>query len=257
MYEGARPKARPSSSVRRRGRRCRDAPDLPLGLRCEAFHQARMATRRPSLIVGTDDFAFLIPLVNYQGAAGSSIRLRGRREILYRRIGRNELDAIQTCLAYVDAQNEYAEKDRTGDGPGVYARALSPAPARRTDCSGATIPIKPARRARRAGGARRLQGRGGECAVSWLLLSYPPERRGSDAPRRRVELRREGKDDRRVRADRLPAEYGNSGVMTFLVNHAKHRLPEGPRLADRLHRQAHDRVRPRSHLEEGRYVGNP
>ena len=38
----------------------------------------------------------------------------GRLEILYRRIGRNELDAIQTCLAYVDAQNEYAEKDRTG-----------------------------------------------------------------------------------------------------------------------------------------------
>jgi hypothetical protein len=43
----------------------------------------------------------------------------GRIEILYRRIGRNEPDAIQTCLAFVDAQNEYAEKDRTGEGVGV------------------------------------------------------------------------------------------------------------------------------------------
>jgi hypothetical protein len=48
----------------------------------------------------------------------------GRLEILYRRIGRNELDAIQTCLAYVDAQNEYAEKDRTGEGAEVYAQRI-------------------------------------------------------------------------------------------------------------------------------------
>ena len=47
---------------------------------------------------------------------------QGRHEILYRRIGHNELSAIQTCLAYVDAQNEYAEKDRTGTGAGVYAQ---------------------------------------------------------------------------------------------------------------------------------------
>jgi hypothetical protein len=41
---------------------------------------------------------------------------------LFRRIGHNELDAIRTSLAYVDAQNEYADKDRTGAGPGVYAQ---------------------------------------------------------------------------------------------------------------------------------------
>jgi Protein of unknown function (DUF2950) len=47
----------------------------------------------------------------------------GRQEILVRRIGRNELDTIQTCLAFVDAENEYAEKDR-GDGVGVYAQRI-------------------------------------------------------------------------------------------------------------------------------------
>ena len=40
----------------------------------------------------------------------------GREEILARRIGRNELSVIQVCLAYVDAQKEYAIKDRDGDG---------------------------------------------------------------------------------------------------------------------------------------------
>ena len=40
----------------------------------------------------------------------------GREEMLARRIGRNELSAIQVCLAYVDAQREYALKDRDADG---------------------------------------------------------------------------------------------------------------------------------------------
>jgi hypothetical protein len=78
--------------------------------------------KKATLILGTEDFPFPIPLVNnkegweFDAAAG-------RIEILYRRIGRNELDAIQTCLAYVDAQNEYAEKDR-GAGVGVYAQRI-------------------------------------------------------------------------------------------------------------------------------------
>ena len=41
-----------------------------------------------------------------------------------RRIGQNELSAIQACLAYVDAQNEYAEKDRTGAGINTYAQRI-------------------------------------------------------------------------------------------------------------------------------------
>ena len=45
----------------------------------------------------------------------------GREEILARRIGHNELDTIQTALAYVDAQRDYADKDR-GAGTGVYAQ---------------------------------------------------------------------------------------------------------------------------------------
>ena len=50
---------------------------------------------------------------------------------MYRRIGRNELDAIQACLAYVDAQNEYAEKDRTGAGVATYAQRIVSQPGKK------------------------------------------------------------------------------------------------------------------------------
>ena len=86
--------------------------------------------KKATLILGTDEFPFPIPLVNYN-TGWEFDPAAGRREILYRRIGRNELDAIQTCLAFVDAQNEYAEKDRTGNGVGVYAQRIVSTPGKK------------------------------------------------------------------------------------------------------------------------------
>jgi len=71
--------------------------------------------------VGKNDWPFPIPIVK----AGESWRFdtkQGREEILNRRIGENELDAIQTCLAIVDSQREYAAVDRDGDGLLEYAQ---------------------------------------------------------------------------------------------------------------------------------------
>jgi hypothetical protein len=68
---------------------------------------SRPRNKKATLILGADDFLF--PFLVNNRTAGSSTAA-GRIEILYRRIGRNELDAIQTCLAYVDAQNEYAKR---------------------------------------------------------------------------------------------------------------------------------------------------
>lgn len=72
------------------------------------------------LIVGNDDWPFPIPIVK-KDASWFFDSLEGRDEILARRIGRNELDAIQVCLTYVDAQREYAHKDRNADGLFQYA----------------------------------------------------------------------------------------------------------------------------------------
>ena len=89
----------------------------------DAKHNVIIEGEKAFLVVGADDFPFPIPLIR-QKAGWKFDTAAGRLEILYRRIGRNELDAIQTCLAYVDAQNEYAEKDRTGAGTGVYAQRI-------------------------------------------------------------------------------------------------------------------------------------
>ena len=86
--------------------------------------------KNATLMLGADDFPFPIPLVN-SNAGWEFDPAAGRREILYRRIGRNELDAIQTSLAFVDAQNEYAEKDRSGSGAGVYAQRIVSTPGKK------------------------------------------------------------------------------------------------------------------------------
>ncbi len=75
-------------------------------------HQIAMdGDNKATLVIGDNDYPFPIPLLKKAGLWSFDTEA-GRREILFRRIGHNELDAIQTSLAYVDAQNEYADKDR-------------------------------------------------------------------------------------------------------------------------------------------------
>ena len=73
------------------------------------------------LSVGNEDWPFPIPMVK-EDALWRFDTEEGREEILARRIGRNELSAIQVCLAYVDAQREYVLKDRDADGLLQYAQ---------------------------------------------------------------------------------------------------------------------------------------
>ena len=89
----------------------------------DARHSVKLdGDKKAVLILGNDDFPFPIPLMKKK-SGWEFDTAAGRLEILYRRIGRNELDAIQTSLAFVDAQNEYADKDR-GEGVGVYAQRI-------------------------------------------------------------------------------------------------------------------------------------
>ena len=94
-------------------------------------HQVNMeGDDKATLIIGPQDYPLPIPLTRKDGAWQFDTAA-GRLEILYRRIGRNELDTIQACLAYVDAQNEYADKDRTGAGKGVYAQHIISHPGKK------------------------------------------------------------------------------------------------------------------------------
>src|SRR5215218_4877139 len=70
----------------------------------DAQHRLTMeGDKGATLVIGSEDFPFPIPLVR-TGGEWKFDTTAGRREILSRRIGRNELNAIQACLAYYDAQ---------------------------------------------------------------------------------------------------------------------------------------------------------
>ncbi|MCO5125003.1 MAG: DUF2950 domain-containing protein [Rhizobacter sp.] len=81
------------------------------------------------IVTGETDWPLPIPMV--KSAAGWTFDSpAGEKELLARRIGRNELDTIQTCLAFVDMQGEYAEVDRNGDGLLEYAARLVSSPGK-------------------------------------------------------------------------------------------------------------------------------
>ena len=87
-------------------------------------------TDKVILQVGNEEWPFPIPVVKKQGSWRFDAN-EGREELLARRIGRNELSVIQVCLAYVDAQREYALKDRDGDGILTYAQKFGSSPGKK------------------------------------------------------------------------------------------------------------------------------
>jgi hypothetical protein len=81
---------------------------------------------RATLIVGTDDWPFPVPLLKV-GKAWHFDVTAGRQELLRRRVGRNELDAIQICRGYVEAQHEYALAKKE-NGVNQYAQRIISTP---------------------------------------------------------------------------------------------------------------------------------
>jgi hypothetical protein len=77
-------------------------------------------TDRKTLVIGNEDWPFPVPIVK-DGSAWRFDTVAGKEEILARRIGRNELAAIDTVRAYVTAQKRYAEQGHDGKAAGLYA----------------------------------------------------------------------------------------------------------------------------------------
>jgi Protein of unknown function (DUF2950) len=172
------------------------------------------------LVVGTDDSPLPIPLTR-QKAGWKFDTAAGRLEILYRRIGRNELDAIQTCLAYVDAQNEYAERDRTGAGPGVYAQRIVSSSGKKDGLywpasDGDASPLGEFVARASAEGYKAGEGRTPYHGYYYRILTQ----QGPNAPGGTLSYVVKGKMIGGYALLAYPAEYGNSGVMTFVVNHS-------------------------------------
>ena len=79
---------------------------------------------RATLIVGEDDFPLAIPIVKRSNGGWLFDTKAGRQEVLYRRIGSNELDAIEICRGYVDAQKEYALEKHDDAKVNQYAQRV-------------------------------------------------------------------------------------------------------------------------------------
>jgi hypothetical protein len=84
---------------------------------------------RAIVTVGNDDFPLPIPLVKEKGKWVFDMK-SGRQEILNRRIGANELDAIAICRGYVEAQNEYAQERHDNSKENQYAQKIISTPGK-------------------------------------------------------------------------------------------------------------------------------
>jgi len=84
---------------------------------------------RAVMVVGNEDWPFPVPIVK-KGAKWMFDSKAGKSEILYRRIGSNELDAIQVCRGYVEAQREYASEVHDNSGLNQYAQKIFSTPGK-------------------------------------------------------------------------------------------------------------------------------
>ena len=83
-----------------------------------------------TLIIGEKDWPFPVPLVKKDNGWRFDTEA-GLKEILFRRIGNNELDTIQSLLAYVDAQNDYAQITSASTGTATYAQRIISQPGKK------------------------------------------------------------------------------------------------------------------------------
>ena len=196
------------------------------------------------LLVGDDDYPFAIPLV--KGEAGWFFDAEeGRQELLNRRIGRNELDAIQTIQAVADAQFEYASVDWDGNGTLEYAAYIVSSDGARDGLwwpSGGTEPQSPlgplVADAVREGYIPEPAGDAGDVAedaqggdtaeaekpvdVSQPYHGYHYRlltRQGASAPGGALDYFVDGRMVGGFAVLAYPANYDNSGIMTFIISH--------------------------------------
>jgi hypothetical protein len=165
------------------------------------------------IAVGEGEWTLPIPIV--AGTSGWYFDMEeGADRIRIRRIGRNELDVMQAVLAYYDAQMEYAQQDRNGNGMLEYAQKLTSTPGAQDGLfweveAGATpSPLGPLL-------ADRSQG-GGYLGYFYRILKAQGENARGGAHSYML-------GDKMQAGFALvawPEEYGESGVMSFLVSHA-------------------------------------
>jgi len=175
---------------------------------------------RRILVIGDQAWPMPIPLVRENGVWHFATE-EGVQEIVNRRIGANERDAIDVLLAYLNAQKEYASEERMGDGVLQYAQKLGSSPGKRdglywpADASKGeeespfgplVAESAPYRKGHQAGDPYR--------GYHFLILT----RQGKNAPGGAYSYLINGHMIAGFAMVAYPDAYGQSGVMTFIVS---------------------------------------
>lgn len=185
----------------------------------EGMRVADDGVGRKELVLGRNNWPMPIPLVETKGGWMFDVSA-GIEEITDRRIGRNELSAIAACAAYMDAQAVYASMDRDGDEVLEYAQKLTSTPGQHDGLSweetagGEPSPLGPFL----AQSEQYLELRAdGEPFHGYYFRILTGQ--GENPPG--------GKYDYVINGNMIagygllawPAEYGVSGIMTFMCSH--------------------------------------
>ncbi|MGA8147573.1 MAG: DUF2950 domain-containing protein [Gallionellaceae bacterium] len=175
-----------------------------------------------TLVIGKDEWPMPIPLARYPDGWRFDT-VKGKDEILKRRIGRNELETMQVCLAIVDAEREYAAQHLDSDGVPVYASRFTSSPGKHdglywpTQADEAPSPL----------GALLATAADEGYAQQGVLQRKPYHgyyyrvltSQGEDAPDGARDYLVKGKMIGGFAVIAYPARYGASGVTSFLVNY--------------------------------------
>jgi len=198
-------------------------PPVGAGIRykfLEAWSQshsiAHEGDNRARITTGKDGWTLPIPLV--KTASGWHFDTRdGVEEMRARRIGRNELAAMQTLLAVSDAQQEYAQMTRKSDGATSYASKLVSSPGKR---DGLYWPARPGEPESPLGPAfleagRRGKESGGYHGYHYRMLTS----QGPHAPGGKYDYVVNGRLFGGYALIAWPARYADTGIKSFMVSH--------------------------------------
>jgi hypothetical protein len=178
-----------------------------------------------TLTIGKGDWPFPVPIT--QSDKGWMFdTAAGKDEILNRRVGRNELSTIEVCLAIVDAQREYARLDPERQGLPVYARRMISEKGKKNGLFWPTSEGEPpsplgllVAEAADEGYAGAKSTVAGESAPYHGYRYRLMTAQGPNAPGGAMDYVVDGRLLGGFAVIAYPAEYGNSGIMTFIVNH--------------------------------------
>lgn len=175
------------------------------------------------LEVGDNSWPFPIPLMKRADGQWFFDTEAGKEEILNRRIGRNELATLQSVRAYVDVQREYASRDRIGNGVLQFAQKIVSSPGLKdglywpTNLDGEISPLGPlVANAQAAGYAGNNANDDAKPFHGYYFKILT--RQGKHAPGGKYDYVINGNMIGGFALVAWPAEYGNTGVMTFIVN---------------------------------------